>query len=162
MFLSLKFDQIVNYLHQWQLLFVRWYYPLRVDDANYWRTYDNTTGEQKTSNLAGVLYDITWYLAHIMDNDSSPNMSATNQAVADMQDKFDEYEQSEQAVVDSISESFDSFNPDISDISSLQAVGWCSSYLQQVWESLGTYGTIILVGLFIGVCMQFLGFFKYR
>lgn len=163
MMLSMKFDQIINYLGALSELWSSWFYPLRNLTPLYWRTYNSDTDKMEDANIAKVLYDITWYLGHIFkQGEEAVNTSQLNQDVQSMQQSLDQYEQAEQSVIGSVSSSLQSFNPNLSDIQSLRALGWCSNYLQLVWAALGTYGTMIVVGLLIGVCMQFLGYFKYK
>lgn len=142
----------------------RWYSPRITPESNYfWYVYNTDTGQQEGINLAGLLYDISWYLGQMYvlqsGSDALDNMTDQVEAVSET---FQEAEQREQQIMDSISSGIESFNPDLSEIGTFKALGWCSNYLQLIFLRLGTYGTVILVGLLLGVCMQFIGYFRYK
>lgn len=156
-------DRIVSFMNAFFVKFRAWYYPLSVDSPFYWRYYNTDTGEEEEINLAGVLYNLTWYVGQLYSLQvENSSLSQLTDKVEEVSETFQEYEQKEQQIVDSVKANIQSFAPDLSEIQSLRALGWCSHYLQLLWSSLGLYGTMIVVGLLMGVCMQFIGYFRYK
>lgn len=143
--------------------FFDWYYPLDIVDPTYWRYWNSDNQSEEHTNLAGVLYNITWYLGNLYILESaSAALDNMEEAVENVTSTFESVEAQEQAVVDSISSHINSFNPNVSDFGIFKAIPWMSNYLQLIYISLGTYGTVITVGLFLGVCMQIIGFLRYK
>lgn len=156
-------DRIVSFLNAFFVKFRAWYYPLSVDSPFYWRYYNTDTGEEEEINLAGVLYNLTWYVGQLYSLQvENSSLSQLTEKVEEVSETFQQYEQQEQQIVDSVKTNIQSFTPDLSEIQSLRALGWCSRYLQLLWASLGLYGTMIVIGLMMGVCMQFIGYFRYK
>lgn len=143
--------------------FFEWYYPLDIVNPEYWRSYDSDTQSQVSTNLAGVLYDISWYLGNLyILQSASVALDNMGQAVENVTTTFESVEAQENAVISSIESHIQSFNPSVSDFGAFRAIPWMSNYLQQIYVSLGTYGTVITVGLFLGVCLQIIGYLRYK
>lgn len=140
-----------------------WFYPLDSTSPFYWRYYNTATEQQESIGLAGLLYNISWYLGQLYtltaQNAALDNM---DEAIDDVTDTFTSVEQAEQAVVQSVTSSIQSFNPDVSELGAFRALSWCASYLQQIYVSLGAYGNVITIGLLLGVCSQLIGFVRYH
>lgn len=149
-------NTIINLLHYFCTRFYEWYYPLDGTAPYYWRTYNSDTDTQESVNLARVLYDISWYLGHITIGDDIKT------EVKSLSDNLTSYQNAEQGIQNRISSSIQSFVPDITLLSGFVAISWVSNYLQQVYVALGSYGTVIMIGLLLGVCMQFIGYFRYK
>lgn len=140
-----------------------WFYPLR-SDKYYFRFYNTDTGKQESTNLAGILYHISWYVGQLY------NLGTTNQSLSDFSSKVEEVtdtfktiEQTESNITDTITDRFDNLDLAFENSAEwLNAVRWCSSYLQKVYVALGAYGYVITVALLLGLCMQFIGYFKYK
>ena len=75
---------------------------------------------------------------------------------------FQDMEQKEHAAIEQIQSGFETFLPDVNQFGSFKAITWCSNYLQQIYLSLGSYGTVIFIALLFGVCLQFIGYFRYK
>lgn len=140
-----------------------WFYPLDSTSPFYWRYYNTATEQQESIGLAGLLYNISWYLGQLYTL-SAQNAALDNmdEAIEDVTDTFTSVEQAEQAVVQSVTSSIQSFNPDVSELGAFRALSWCASYLQQIYVSLGAYGNVITIGLLLGVCSQLIGFVRYH
>lgn len=144
-------------------VYFQWFYPLKDANPQYWHVYNTDTDSTDVVNPATVTYYITWYLGQLflMNNDNTP-LGNLQDSVDDIKDQLVTVESQEQSIITSIRNGIDNFNPDLSQIGSFRALSWCSNYLQQIYVSLGTYGTVILIGLLLGVCMQFIGYFRYK
>lgn len=151
-----RLDTIIRILDFHFKKFYEWYYPLDGSSPFYWRTYDSDTDQEESVNLARVLYDISWYLGHITIGDDIKT------EVKSLSDNLTSYQSAEQGIQNRISSSIQSFVPDITLLSGFVAISWVSNYLQQVYIALGSYGTVIMIGLLLGVCMQFIGYFRYK
>lgn len=143
--------------------FYEWFYPLDNVDPEYWRYYNTDTQQSENIGLAGLMYNISWYLGQLYVLQSA-NAALQNMAdaVSDAADTFTAVETQEHTVISSVSSAIENFNPDISFLGSLTAIAWVSNYLQQCFVSIGAFGTVIMLGLLLGVCMQFVGYFKYK
>lgn len=158
-----RLDIIVELLKWFTSRFFEWYYPLDNTLPEYWRYYNTDTADEEEIGLAGLMYNISWYLGQMyVLQSASQSLDNLQDQVDDIADTLAEAESKENAVISSISSSINSFNPDLTSIGAFRALSWSSNYLQQVFLALGTYGTVILVGLLLGVCMQFIGYFKYK
>lgn len=158
-----RFDCMVQLIEYYCDKFYNWYYPLDNVLPEYWRYYNTDTAQQEQIGLGGLMYNISWYLGQMyVLQSASQSLDNLQDQVDDIADTLAEAESKENAVISSISSSINSFNPDLTSIGAFRALSWSSNYLQQVFLALGTYGTVILVGLLLGVCMQFIGYFKYK
>ena len=108
------------------------------------------------------MYNISWYLGQMYQMNSWEAGSELEKPIEDLNNMFTDVDNAENSIVSSVESALDSFNPDFSDVSSLVAIGWVSNYLQQLYISLGSYALPITVSLLLGVCMQFIGYFKYK
>lgn len=161
--LSRKFDELFEFFRFQFEIFFQWFYPLKNSTPQYWLVYNSDTNQGEYVNPATVTYYITWYLGKLYLQQSQQSaLGQLEENVNDLADDLAAFEQSEQAVISSISSGIQSFAPDLSQLGSFRALAWCSNYLQQVYVSLGLYGTVILIGLLLGVCMQFIGYFRYK
>lgn len=163
--LSRKFDELFEFFKFQFEIFFQWFYPLKDSTPQYWLVYDTDTNSGKWVNPATVTYYITWYLGQLYSqnyDDENGALNSLNNAVTNFANQAQQFEAQEHAVVDSVKSRLENFNPDIGSWSGFRAIGWCSNYLQQVWVNLGTYGTIISIALLLGVCLQFIGYFRYK
>lgn len=135
--------------------FYEWYCPLDDTAPMYWRYYNTDTKRSENIGLAGLMYNISWYLGNLyVLQSASAALNAMDSAVDSAATTFTNIEAQETAVVNSVKNSIQSFNPSTSDIGALRALPWMSNYLQQIYVSLGTYGIVITVGLLLGVCLR--------
>lgn len=141
------------------------YYPLRdVANAQYWRAYNTDTGQYDSVNLATVFAYITWYLGQLYDDSTNvtQNMQQMTQDIGTAATTFQDLNQKEQAAINQIQTGFETFLPDPTEFQSFRAITWCSNYLQQIYLALGAYGQVIFIALLFGVCLQFIGYFRYK
>lgn len=145
--------------------FYRYYNPRIVPESNYfWYAYNSDTGQYDQTNLAGLMQYVTWYLGMIY-NDSTNVTQQMHQMTNDINTAattFQDLNTKEQAAIDQIKTGFNNFLPDNNIFQSFRAITWCSNYLQQIYLALGSYGTVVLIGLLFGVCLQFIGYFRYK
>lgn len=152
--LGVLFTQIFN-------LFANWYYPLD-PDAPYWRYWNTDTQQQENINLAGVLYNITWYLGQMFLMNTWEAGSELETPIEDLNNAFTDLDNAEDTLWSPVEDAFNSFAPDSGDITALSALGWVGNYLQQIFVNLGSFNIVITLSLILGVCMQFIGYFKYK
>lgn len=165
-FFGILFNRLDGFLELLRLQFevwFQWFYPLKDANPQYWHVYNTDTDSTDVVNPATVTYYITWYLGQLflMNNDNTP-LGNLQDSVDDIKDQLVNVENQEQSIITSIRSGIDDFAPDLSQIGSFKALSWCSNYLQQIYVNLGVYGTVILIGLLLGVCMQFIGYFRYK
>lgn len=158
------FQSFMEYFDANVTLWRNWFYPLKSDNPLYWRFFNTDTSKQENTNLAGVLYHISWYLGQMFQmNTWDAAIDGHLQDAADSLDStVDDYDQAEQEIFDSVSDHFSGFSPDASELSALAALAWVSEFLQKCFTALGTFAVPITVSLLLGVCMQFIGYFKYK
>lgn len=142
-------------------IFSNWYYPLD-PDAPYWRYWNTDTQQQENINLAGVLYNITWYLGQMFLMNTWEAGSELETPIEDLNNAFTDLDNAEDALWSPVEDAFNSFSPDSGDITALSALGWVGNYLQQIFVNLGSFNIVITLSLILGVCMQFIGYFKYK
>lgn len=158
-----RLNVIIGLLSYFTSKFYEWYYPLDSTTPFYWRYYNTDTELQESIGLAGLMYNISWYLGQMYAlTGGSEAIENFQDQVESVTDTLESAEEQEQAIISSISSGINSFNPQLSDIQTFRALSWVSNYLQQIFLALGTYGTVILVGLILAVCMQFIGYFRYK
>lgn len=159
MYFMWDFQAFFAYVQQ----FIYWYYPLQdALNSQYWRYWNTDTQQQENTNLAGVLYNITWYLGQMFLMNTWEADTELSQPIEDLNNTFQDLDSSEDSIWNSVSSAFNGFSPDSSDVTELSAIGWVSNYLQQIFVSLGAFNIPIMVALMLGVCMQFIGYFKYK
>lgn len=88
--------------------------------------------------------------------------SIIKDSVTNLSNNLTNYQNAEQRLQNQVTSSIQSFVPDLSLLSGFVAISWVSNYLQQCYISLGSFGTVIMIGLLLGVCMQFIGYFRYK
>lgn len=143
--------------------FFNWYYPLDNVIPMYWQYYNTDTQQSESIGLAGLMYNISWYLGQMyVLQVASSALDDVGVAVEDLSDELTSFEASENSVISSVSSGIESFIPNVSDFGAFTALSWCSQYLQRVFVALGLYGNVIMIGLLLGVCMQFIGYFRYK
>lgn len=160
-----KFNELFDFFKFQFEIFFQWFYPLKSSTPQYWWVYDTDTDGEKVVNPATVTYYITWYLGQLYSQnytDENGALNSLSNAVQNFATQAQQFEAQEHAVVNSVKSRLETFNPDIGSWSGFRAIGWCSNYLQQVWVNLGTYGTVISIALLLGVCLQFIGYFRYK
>lgn len=111
-------------------------------------------------NLRNYLFTgLRAYFNYLNDNSVANNIS---NSVNTLSNNLTSYQTAEQQLQNRVQSSISSFIPDLSLLGGFVALSWVSSYLQQVYISLGSYGTVIMIGLLLAVCMQFIGYFRYK
>lgn len=143
----------------------RWYNPnISLANSQFWIAYNTDTGEIDHVNLSTVLYYITWYLGQLYDDGTNvtQNMQQMTQDIGTAAATFQDLNQKEQAAINQIQTGFETFLPDPTEFQSFRAITWCSNYLQQIYLALGAYGQVIFIALLFGVCLQFIGYFRYK
>ena len=154
---------IMDYIDCFFTKFSDWYYPFADQVAfQYWYAWNSDTQQKEQTNIATVLYYVTWYLGQMYQMNTWTAGEELQQPIEDLNDKFNDLDNAEDGIWNSISGSFDGFDPDPGSVSDLGAIGWCANYLQEIYVSLGAFNIPIMVGLLLGVCMQFIGYFKYK
>lgn len=158
-----RINCIMNLLKWYCNRYYQWYYPLDSTLPEYWRFYNTDTQAEEDIGLAGLMYNISWYLGQLyaLQVESGP-LTQLSEDVDAAAESMASMESQEESVISSISSGIDSFVPDLSELGAFTALAWCSNYLQQCWVSLGMYGTVIMIGLLLAVCMQFIGYFRYK
>lgn len=157
------FRAFMTYLDANLTLWRNWFYPLKSDDPLYWRFFNTDTSKQENTNLAGVLYHISWYLGQMFQmNTWDLGDSGLKDSAFELDTTLKEFEKAESDLFDQVKDDFNSFIPDASEIGALRAIVWVSGYLQKVFVALGQFALPITVSLVLGVCMQFIGYFKYK
>lgn len=172
---SVKYCNFIGMLSQyWQAglswmqafseMFREWFYPLKSsDETQYWRVWNTDTDQYEAVNPATVTGYITYYLGELYRNTIlSDAVDKMNDAAAGWKADIEHMESSEKAVTDSVQSHLDNFMPDIADLGGFKAVSWVTNYLQLCFVQLGAYGTVIVIGLMLALCMQFIGMFHYK
>ena len=130
-------------------------------DGSGWQYYDTTTKQPVNSGLKSVFYKITEYTGKTYEW-----LTREDQGLEDSADSLDQkltqLESAESVVTQNTATQMSSFSPDLGAISNLSAIGWVSNYLQQVFLALGSFQIPIMVSLFLGVGMQFIGYFRFK
>lgn len=145
-------------------------YPLMersIRSFNFTNDQYNYSYVTRYCNFAGLLYAhlrvmgdaFTAYFQY--QNAVNPG-GMINNAVSDLSNNLTNYQTAEQNLQNQVTSSIQNFIPDLSLWGGFTAIVWASDYLQQIYLSLGSYGTVIMVGLLLGVCMQFIGYFRYK
>ena len=156
-------DSLASFLTASFNLWAQWFYPLQDQLENqYWRYWNTDTGEQEATNLAGVLYNITWYLGEIYKTDDREAGSGFQEATDKMDQLTSDMDEAESAITDSVLGNVQDFVPDPDDVTSLAALGYIGDYLQRIYVALGGFGVPVLLSLVLAVCMQLIGYFKYK
>lgn len=161
-FLYNSYASMASMFQSYISMFNAWFRPNGNDRTQwYWEVFNTDTLEKEASNLAGVLYNISWYLGQMFlaDGDASADISGP---VDDLNEKFNQIDDAENGIWGSVEGAFNDFVPDLGEVSSLKAIGWVSEFLQKTFNSLGAFAIPITVSLVLGVCMQFIGYFKYK
>lgn len=160
---ALQISNISSLLRYYASRFYEWFYPLDNVDPEYWRYYNTDTKQSENIGLAGLMYNISWYLGQLyVLQSANAALEDMADAVQDVSSTFQNIETQEHAIVDSVSSSLSSFNPSSSDFTAFVALGWVSQFMQSCFTSLGLFGNVILLSLILAVCMQFIGYFRYR
>lgn len=162
--LHAKLSEIEGLLGAYSNMIASWFYPLKSVGSNYWIAYNTDTGLYDHVNLATVFGYITWYLGQLYDDGTniSQNMQQMTQDIGTAATTFQDLNQKEQAAINQIQNGFETFLPDPTEFQSFRAITWCSNYLQQIYLALGAYGQVIFIALLFGVCLQFIGYFRYK
>lgn len=164
-------DFLTNYITgSVDIAYYRWntywdaYYPFKSEMPKYWYAYNTDTGEYDQVNLATVFQYITWYLGQIYNDSSNVSQQMKNMTndINTASTTFTDLNNKEQVAINQIKTGFDNFIPDLEIFGTFKAITWCSNYLQQMYVALGSYGTVIFIALLFGVCLQFIGYFRYK
>lgn len=110
----------------------------------------------RMNEITGMLY---FFIKNYFDNGLASNIS---NSVSSLNNNLIAYQNAEQNLQNKVTSSIQSFIPDLSLLGGFVAISWVSNYLQQCYISLGSFGTVIMIGLLLGVCMQFIGYFRYK
>lgn len=125
------------------------------------------TSSTKYGNTLGILCSyprnmvthFRSYLGYL--NDNNPASTITN-SVAALDQNLTQLEQAESQVTTSAIQRINNFLPDPNSIGALSALSWGSNFLQRIFVALGAFNIPILCALVLSVCMQFIGYFKYK
>lgn len=161
--LSSYFQGLLSWGQAFGDMFRSWFYPLKAsNETQYWRVYNSDTEQYESVNPATVTGYITWYLGKLYEGSL---WADANEALEEAADKIEgvtsQVDAAESAISGSVSGFVNDFNPQI-DFSVIPALGWLSNYLQQIFVYLGNFSIPIMLALFLSVCMQFIGYFKYK
>lgn len=182
--LSVKLDSIINAINVINVNITNnfktfWdaYYPLRNQTPQYWKYWNSDTGKYEDTNIANVFSQATWYLgniylkcvdiaddvANIAKNIVGSPDSALNDKIDSVKDSLTDVDNAQKELDDNIFDTIGKFDPNTDDyFGGLKALTWCGQYLQKVFLALGAYGTPIMVGLILALCLQFIGYFRYK
>lgn len=156
------FTSMIQYLAD---TWYRWYNPnISLANSKFWKAYNTDTGQYDSVNFSTVFMYITWYLGQIYD-DSTNVTNTMHQMTSDIgtaATTFQDLNNKEQVAINQIQQGFETFLPDVTQFQSFRAITWCSNYLQQIYIALGAYGQVIFIALLFGVCLQFIGYFRYK
>lgn len=159
-----RFDMLFQLLKYNCDKFFNWYYPLDSTLPEYWRYYNTDTKEQEEIGLAGLMYNISWYLGQMyaLQVESGPltqlneDVNNTVQSVLDMEEK-------EEAITSHITSIIDTFEFDSTPFqTALIPLEWCSQLLTRTYNALGNYAIVMNIGFVLSICMQMIGYFRYR
>lgn len=120
--------------------------------------YANFRGSLLTNFTA--LNNGIWAICEYLNDNSVANSISNN--VNALNTNLTQYQTAEQNLQNRVQSSISTFVPDLTLLSGFVALSWVSNYLQQMYVSLGAYGTVIMIGLLLAVCMQFIGYFRYK
>lgn len=157
-FFFAKFEELISYAVAQQQFYFFNYYPRNVSNLA-WNYFNTDTGQNEEINLAGLMYNISWYLGNLYQLNSSESYANTiaqpireaNQAIADLNAQED-------AILNQITASL---NFDTGIFSQLQAnlnlINWVSSFLQQIYDASGLLQLPINLSMTLGLLMYALG-----
>lgn len=162
--LSMKTYGFNQYLLASAKQFFNWFYPLKASEPVYWQVWNSETEEVENVNLATVGYYITWYLGQMYQ------MNTYDVETNGLTAKAKEFDATAKDFDESVSDSFQSvqssisgFAPDASKLRSFgSAFSWVSQYLQKCFVALDDLAIPITVSLVLAICMQFVGFYKFK
>lgn len=157
-----KFNEIIDLFRLQCAVWFQWWYPLKASTPQYWQVYNSDTGDYEMVSPAGVTAYITWYLGKLYEHLTADIDSVLEQPVEDAQNAISALEQSEAQIKNTYLPAVNSFLPDASDIGSLSAVSYFGNYLQRIFVALGAFNIPIIAALTLAVCMQLIGYFKYK
>lgn len=137
------------------------FYPLNPDSFS-WQYYNTDTGKMESTNLGGLMYNISWYLGELYKT----NDWEAAQGFKDAQDTIDnlteDMSSAESAITDTVLPNIQDFSPDPSDVASLSGLSFVGSFIQDFYLALGVFGIPVMLSLVLAVCMQLIGYFKYK
>lgn len=157
-----KYNEMLIQFNLYVNLIQRWFYPLRNSSYQYWRVWDTDTDSYKSVNPATVTGYITWYLGKLYEHLTADTDSILSPAIDDTKNAITSLEQTEKQITDTYIPAINNFNPSSIDLGSLSAVSFVGNYLQRIFTALGAFNIPIIAALTLAVCMQLVGYFKYK
>lgn len=162
--LSMKAYGFNQYLLASAKQFFNWFYPLKASEPVYWQVWNSETEEVENVNLATVGYYITWYLGQMYQmNTYDVETNGLTAKAKEFDSASKEFDESVSTSFQSVQSSISSFAPDASKLKSFgTAFSWVSQYLQKCFVALDDLAIPITVSLVLAICMQFVGFYKFK
>ena len=160
--IDIQFKNVAALVTQVFNVFADWYYPISDMTDQYWRFYNTDTGEQEVTNLAGVLYNITWYLGELYKTNDWEAAQGFKEAQDTIDNLTEDMSSAESAITDTVLPNIQDFSPDPSDVASLFGLSFVGSFIQDFYLALGVFGIPVMLSLVLAVCMQLIGYFKYK
>lgn len=144
--------------------FFNWFYPLKESEPVYWQVWDTDTGQAENVNLATVGYYITWYLGQMYQmNTYDVESNGLTEKVQDFADSVKEFDSNTTSLFETAKDNFSSFNPKFESTSTfMSTLRKISQYLQKCFVALGKFNIPITISLILAICMQFIGFYKFK
>lgn len=155
------YEFFVYFRNEAELTF-QWFYPLKSSNPQYWRAYNTDTDSYDAVNPSGVTGYITWYLGKLYEHLTADIDSVLETPVENTKQAIADLEQAENNIKSEYLPKLQAFNPDSSNIGTLAALPYFTNYLQRIFSALGAFNIPIIAALTLGICMQLIGYFKYK
>lgn len=155
------YEFFVYFRYEAELTF-QWFYPLKSSTPQYWRAYNTDTDSYDAVNPAGVTGYITWYLGKLYEHLTADIDAVLETPVENTKQAIADLEQAENNIKSEYLPKLQAFNPDSSNIGTLAALPYFTNYLQRIFTALGAFNIPIIAALTLGICMQLIGYFKYK
>lgn len=155
-----RIDTIISILDWYAHRFYEWYYPLDSTAPYYWRYYNTDTELQESIGLAGLWYNISWYLGEIYQNltDAGSDMTSDAQQLGS---SISALNTAEESVNTQIQSAFSTVSG-IMTLPVISAAALCISWIEYMWGSLGIFQSPTLLAYMCVILMMLIGFAKYR
>lgn len=160
--LTRRLTEFFEYFRFEAELTFQWFYPLKSSNPQYWRAYNTDTDGYDAVNPAGVTGYITWYLGKLYEHLTADIDAVLETPVENTKQAIADLEQAENNIKSEYLPKLQSFNPDSSNIGTLAALPYFTNYLQRIFTALGAFNIPIIAALTLGICMQLIGYFKYK
>ena len=145
-------------------VFADWYYPLSTMDSLYWQYFNTDTGQKENINLAGLMYNISWYLGQMFQmNIWDLGDSGLADSVDDLSDTLSDYDSAESDIFSSVESGLVGIESKLDlSFAPLTYIAQVSGWLTTLWNGLGSWQAPTLISFSLVICMQFIGYFKYK